>query len=144
MSKEDETVLLPVLKEGPRAKQVVVIRKDLRLHKDHVGKLCGQVAHACMKDVLSKWASGVHVVDLTDEEKSYYLGIFTKVIVFAENEAELDDIFNKAKLAGLTVHMIVDKGLTVFNGIPTKTCIAIGPHFPEKLNPITGNLKLVP
>jgi PTH2 family peptidyl-tRNA hydrolase len=39
--------------------------------------------------------------------------------------------------------MIVDKGLTVFKGIPTKTCLAIGPHYPEKIDIITGHLPLL-
>jgi PTH2 family peptidyl-tRNA hydrolase len=138
----DETVIVPVLPRS-RAKQVVVVRKDLRLHKEHAGKFAGQVAHACMKDILHKWTSGVSIYSCTEEEKDYYLGIFTKAVVAVQNEAELDEIFNKATLAGLTVHMIVDKGLTVFKGIPTKTCLAIGPHYPEKIDNITGHLPLL-
>jgi PTH2 family peptidyl-tRNA hydrolase len=139
----DDTVLLPAL-QVPRAKQVIVVRKDLKLHKEHVGKFAGQVAHACMKDLLHKWTSGVTPDSCTEEEKSYYLGIFTKIVVGVDSEAELNDIYEKAKLSGLNVHMIVDKGLTVFKGVPTKTCLAIGPHYPEKLDPITGHLKLIP
>lgn len=140
--REDETVIIPVL-PTLKSKQVIVVRKDLRLHKDHLGKFAGQVAHACMKDILHKWTSGVSIYSCTDEEKDYYLGIFTKVVVGVQTEAELDDIFNRATLARLTVHMIVDKGLTVFKGIPTKTCLAIGPHYPEKIDNITGHLPLL-
>ena len=68
---------------------------------------------------------------------------FTKITVSVDSEDELIDIYNKAKDAGLTVHLITDSGLTEFHGIPTKTCLAIGPNFSEKIDPITGHLKLL-
>lgn len=141
MGNEDETVKMTVL--PPKAKQVIVVRKDLGIHKKYIGKFAGQVAHACMKDILHKFLHHVKPEDLTDEEKSYYCGIFTKAVVGVENEAELNDVYKAAKDAGLTVHMIVDSGLTVFGGVPTKTCIAIGPHYTDKLDKITGHLKLL-
>ena len=39
--------------------------------------------------------------------------------------------------------MIVDAGLTEFNGVPTKTCIAIGPANPDDIDEITKHLKLL-
>jgi len=143
MLNEDDTVLLPALKPPEKAKQVVVVRKDLNLHKKYTGKFAGQVAHACMKDLLHKFTHGKTINDLTEEENSYYLGIFTKIVVGVDSEAELDEIFAKCKMAGLTVHMIVDSGLTLFNGVPTKTCLAIGPHYSSKFENITGHLKLI-
>ena len=41
------------------------------------------------------------------------------------------------------VKLITDAGLTEFNGVPTKTCLALGPDYPENIDPITGNLKLL-
>lgn len=37
----------------------------------------------------------------------------------------------------------VDAGLTEFKGIPTKTCIAIGPADSNEINKISGHLKLL-
>jgi PTH2 family peptidyl-tRNA hydrolase len=37
----------------------------------------------------------------------------------------------------------VDAGLTEFNGVPTKTCIAIGPNWSDEIDEITGHLKLL-
>jgi PTH2 family peptidyl-tRNA hydrolase len=35
------------------------------------------------------------------------------------------------------------KGKTEFNGVPTKTCLGIGPAKAEKIDKITGDLKLL-
>lgn len=77
------------------------------------------------------------------ELKDWMENSFTKICVGVSSEAELDEIFKKAEDSGLTVHMVVDNGLTEFNGVKTKTCLAIGPHYSEKIDVITGHLKLI-
>ena len=47
-----------------------------------------------------------------------------------------------ALMSGLEAHLIIDKGLTEFNNVPTKTAVAIGPNKSEDIDVITGNLKL--
>jgi PTH2 family peptidyl-tRNA hydrolase len=39
--------------------------------------------------------------------------------------------------------LIIDSGKTEFGGVPTKTCLAIGPDYSEKIDKVTGNLKLL-
>ena len=78
-----------------------------------------------------------------DEAEDWMRNSFTKICVGVKSEEELDEIYKKAEDAGLTVHMIVDNGLTEFNGVKTKTCLAIGPHYSEKIDKITGHLKLL-
>lgn len=100
-----------------------------------------------MKAILD-WAiheSGGLLIDLPPDSplENWINGRFTKVCVSVDSEAELDEIYNKAKEAGLICSMIVDAGLTEFNGVPTKTCCAIGPEWPEDINKITGHLKLL-
>ena len=68
---------------------------------------------------------------------------YTKITCSVDSEQELDEIYNKAKKAGLETHLIIDNGLTEFNGVPTKTIVAIGPHYSEKIDPITKHLKLL-
>ena len=75
--------------------------------------------------------------------KEWLSGPFTKIAVSVNSEEELFDIMNKAKEAGLITALITDAGRTEFNGIPTNTCIAIGPATHEELLPITGSLKLL-
>jgi PTH2 family peptidyl-tRNA hydrolase len=113
-------------------KQVIVMRKDLGMR---TGKMIAQGCHASMKSVL----------EYPDHPgmKKWLADKFTKIVVRVESEQELFDIYNKAKIEGLIVSLIQDAGLTEFGGIPTYTCIAIGPATDEELNPITGHLKLL-
>jgi len=68
---------------------------------------------------------------------------FTKVCLQAGSEAELVALYDQAAAAGLPCALIEDSGVTEFHGIPTKTCIAIGPADAVEINKTTGNLKLL-
>ena len=67
----------------------------------------------------------------------------TKIGVRADTEAELLEIAQKAQDAGLIVHVITDAGHTEFAGVPTRTCLAIGPDEEDKINLVTGALQLL-
>lgn len=129
-------------------KQVIVVRKDLNMRK---GKIGAQCAHASMKilcDLMEKepmpgdkelWG---FVLDL-DEPLAYWLkGIFTKIVLYCNSEVELLELYAKAENKGLLCSLIQDAGNTEFNGIPTYTCIGIGPDESSKIDEVTGHLKL--
>ena len=130
-------------------KQIIVMRKDLNMRK---GKMAAQAAHASMKVLLDQmeWEypknADPKLLLHVKENSHLYLwitGLFTKICVSVDSEQELMEIYQKAKDAGILCSLIEDAGLTEFNGVPTKTCIAIGPEDPEKLAPLTGHLKLL-
>ena len=89
------------------------------------------------------WKINKELQNISQAEKDWFSGDFTKVCLYVNSEEELDDIYNKAKDAGLNVCEIIDNGLTEFHGVKTKTCLAIGPDLSDKIDPITGNLKLL-
>lgn len=70
-------------------------------------------------------------------------GRFTKICVYCKDENELLEIFQKAKDANISSVLITDAGLTEFKGIPTNTCVGIGPYWAEEIDKITGNLPLL-
>lgn len=128
------------------------------------GKFCAQAAHASMKVILdlmewTKTSYGYGIVNeseaqyggdlklserhISDSMKDWILGKFTKVCVSVNSEKELVDIYEKAKKAGLICSLITDAGLTEFNGVPTKTCCAIGPAWSDEIDEITGHLPLL-
>lgn len=141
-------------------KQVIVVRNDLGMRK---GKMIAQGAHASMKVLLDrmKWGfadrSGDAGYEFTydgfgspayllipDKAMQAWLGgSFTKITVQADSEAQLRELADKAKAAGLPVAEIVDAGATEFKGVPTFTSIAIGPAEASDIDPITGSLKLL-
>lgn len=113
-------------------KQIIVMRKDLKMPR---GKEIAQGAHASMKATL------LHMED--PRVKEWLAGKFTKIAVGVDSEEELLEILAKAHAAGIIAELCTDAGLTVFNGVATNTCIAVGPDTHENLKPITGNLKLL-
>ena len=75
--------------------------------------------------------------------QAWLSGRFTKVVVRVDSEAELLEVYQKAKDAGLPCSLIQDSGATEFHGVPTYTAVAIGPDEAEKIDAITGQLKLL-
>lgn len=137
---------------GPHVKQVIVIRRDLGMRR---GKEIAQGSHASMKwladriKMLPSWiddnAPGWRQFDFrlnVEEEKWLLGGSFTKICLQVDTEAELLTIYKAAQEAKLTVSLIEDSGRTEFGGIPTKTCIAIGPNISDDIDKITKHLKL--
>jgi PTH2 family peptidyl-tRNA hydrolase len=123
-----------------KVKQVIVIRKDLNMRR---GKEIAQGSHASMAAIIPLiFKSPLENVD--DEELMIWLnGDFTKVVLQCNSEADLIKVKMMAEEDGLTVHLIQDKGLTEFRQ-PTYTALAIGPHYEDKIDKITGPNGLIP
>ena len=126
-------------------KQIIAVRKDLNMRK---GKLAAQVAHASMAFLTRKMigtdgGNGVYEICLSAEENKWIHKSFTKVIVGVDSEQELLDLIQRGRSLGIITWEIVDEGRTEFQGVPTLTCAAFGPDKAEKLDPITGHLKLL-
>jgi PTH2 family peptidyl-tRNA hydrolase len=137
-------------------KQVVVVRKDLNMRK---GKLAAQVAHASMKVLLDGMFQNHNKLSWSDPKTDFHewkllvtdkdplyewlTGRFTKIVVYVESEEELKELQAKANLTNVRSALIQDAGNTEFNGVPTYTCLAIGPSYAERIDAITGELPLI-
>lgn len=134
-------------------KQIIVVREDLNMSR---GKISSQVAHASMKALVDAMHKGIGIsneveemtLTFSDSEndlelKEWLAGSFTKIVVYVKSEEKLMNLYNKVKEAGLRVSLIVDNGTTEFNGVRTKTCIAIGPHNAERIDPFTKRYPLL-
>lgn len=137
-----------------RSKQMIVVRKDLKMRK---GKIAAQAGHACVTAVLLalekenrlgeiKSVGGNIVLTPSDRPSTPLSDWFNygvaKICVSVDSEEELLEIDRKAKEAGLISALILDAGHTEFNGVPTYTCLALEPESSEKVDPITGDLPL--
>ena len=146
---------VPVDNSEDKSKMVIVVRKDLKMPR---GKIAAQASHAAVGAVIQavfgkRLEEEDFVLDqyglLINEQpivnsatKDWLAGEFTKICVCVESEAELMNIYNKAVESNLNVCLITDNGHTVFDGVPTKTCLAIGPDYSSEIDPITKDLKL--
>lgn len=126
-------------------KQVIVIRRDLGMRR---GKEIAQGSHASiafLTNRIKNWGGG-KLVDTSEifspVEWEWVNGIFTKVCLQVQSEKELLEINETAKKEGLECHLIQDSGKTEFNGVPTFTCLALGPDESEKIDKVTRHLKL--
>lgn len=132
-------------------KQVIVVRKDLKMPR---GKIAAQASHASVVALVqSMFGKRLEESDfdgfqinktpiVDDATKDWLVGEFTKICVCVESEQELMNIYKRAEESGLNVCLITDNGHTCFNGVKTKTCLAIGPCFSADVDPITKDLKL--
>ncbi|MBS3171385.1 peptidyl-tRNA hydrolase Pth2 [Candidatus Woesearchaeota archaeon] len=111
-------------------KQAILVRNDLKMPK---GKMSAQSSHASVEAVLK-----------SDKEKinEWKKDGMMKVVLKVDNEKELLKYNQQAKDSGLITAMITDAGKTFFKE-PTKTCLAIGPDKEEKIDKVTGKLKLI-
>tara|TARA_Y100000310_G_scaffold128624_1_gene127805 strand:+ start:639 stop:986 length:348 start_codon:yes stop_codon:yes gene_type:complete len=111
-------------------KMVVLVREDLKMSP---GKLAAQVAHAavdcalkCDRGLLADWMS---------------VGA-KKVVLQVKDSVELHKFQNEAREAGLKNYLVTDAGRTE---LPegTETCLGLGPDTEEKIDSVTGKLKML-
>ena len=144
-------------------KQVIVFRKDLLKGPNAIrkGKFGAQVAHASLGALLTCFS--VHkeelikfgTIDVEPGQIQYEYnltfnkdsvldnwlnGKFTKIVVSVDSDEELIAL-NKALDGTYIPHaLITDAGLTEFHGVPTNTCLGIGPYVAEEIDKFTGTL----
>ena len=123
-------------------KQVIVVRRDLKMRR---GKEISQASHASMaflseriKIADKNW----QMLSLSHGQREWLYGNSAKITCRVDSEAELLEIYQKAKALNIEVHLITDSGKTEFHGIPTKTALAIGPDDVDKIDQVTGHLEL--
>lgn len=117
-----------------KTKQVIVMRTDLNMRK---GKMIAQGAHASIGALeLAKELTPMALVEWSESGTA-------KICVGVDSEQKLLEIKRQADASGLPVYVVTDSGRTEFNGVPTRTCLAIGPCWSISVDPITGGLKLL-
>jgi len=154
-------------------KQVIVVRTRYPDGKGgtfglRTGKIAAQVAHASLKVFLDRklqrlggrnpsdymeLADGrpefpedtqeLLMIPLPAVMAEWVNGSFAKIVLGVETEADLLQVYEAAKAAGLPTALITDLGHTEFHGVPTNTTVAVGPAKPEDIDLITGPNGLV-
>lgn len=124
-------------------KQVIVIRKDLKMRR---GKEISQSCHSSIAWLCNRirpmLENPKHQPKFSQAELQWLTGAFAKICLVVNSEEELLEIYQQAKKEKLVCELITDAGKTEFNGVPTRTCLAIGPDKAEKIDKITGHLTL--
>lgn len=137
-------------------KQVIIWRNDLKVR---TGKKMAQGSHASMAFLTKQMFRRVVNDDchydyselvnndyeeyIKDEIFDWLQNSFKKIVCYVNSEEELDELHQKALEKGLLSNLIIDNGATEFNGVKTKTCLAIGPAKSEKFVGLTDHLPLL-
>lgn len=111
-------------------KQVILVREDLKLPK---GKLAAQSSHASVDATLK---SEKKIVDLWKREGA------KKVVLKVKDEKELFKYKELAESYRMKTALITDAGRTFLNP-GTITCLGIGPDLEEKVDKVSGKLKMM-
>ncbi len=127
-----------------RIKQVILIRKDLKMRR---GKEIAQGSHAAMEFLVSQLRESLRRnatphLELNAGEQSWIREGMPKICLQVNSEQELLSYQQKAAALGLKSFLIRDSGRTEFNGIPTLTACAIGPDEADRIDAVTGELSL--
>lgn len=112
-------------------KQALLIRRDLNMTR---GKEISQGAHASMITLIHNGED--------PRMKEWLAGPFTKVALSVPDEAEMMRIYEEAKARGVICALVEDHGRTMFDGVLTRTVVAIGPDKREVIDELCGHLKL--
>jgi PTH2 family peptidyl-tRNA hydrolase len=122
-------------------KQVIVVRKDLKMG---AGKAAAMVAHGSLqflrRHVAEEHETGDWYLDW--DQALWLLNSQAKVILRVDSLEELLAVKAAAEELFIETHLVVDAGLTKFHGEPTVTCVCLGPDLCDKLDAVTGHLKL--
>ena len=134
ISNENMNIFNNLFSQFQQYKMVILVRKDLNMS---VGKTAAQVAHAAL---------GAYKLSLAkNNDKVINWENFSgqaKIVLSVENEKELFSLKDKADKNGLITCLIHDAGRTEVSP-NTATCCAIGPDVVQKIDEITGKLKLL-
>ena len=112
-------------------KLALVIRTDLEMGR---GKIAAQAAHAAVAATLA--GLGRPFFDAWLEAGQ------PKVVLRVASAAQLDDVAERARAAGLPVQLVHDAGRTQV-AAGTLTCCSIGPAAEERIDAVTGDLQLL-
>jgi PTH2 family peptidyl-tRNA hydrolase len=111
-------------------KQVIVVRKDLKLG---VGKMASQAAHAAVGSMKNVNADAVNEWESEGSKK---------IVLKVGSLRELKQIETKLKKVNIPYFLVKDAGLTQLK-TGTATALGIGPIEEKGIDKITGKLKLL-
>jgi len=142
MATHDMTPFLAELDHFTSLKQVLVIRRDLKMRQ---GKAVSQGSHSSgefMREQIVDALKG-RPLDFSADEIEWMTSGMAKITVRTDTQEQFDAIAEEACARGLKVRVITDAGHTEFHGVPTVTTLAIGPTRSAYVDPITKELTLL-
>lgn len=148
--------------EKPRyIRQAIVVRKDLSMPCGKLGAMCAHASRTfLLRAIIDRYKGYDECEHLSEHFEGGLLGAqwqwmteiepgleycnqlsFATIVLAVADEAELLKVMAEARAAALECHQVVDGGHS-HNKPNTLVCAAIGPDTAERLEPVTGHLKI--
>jgi PTH2 family peptidyl-tRNA hydrolase len=125
-----------VLGGSGKVQMTLVLRADLGMGK---GKLCAQASHGTLNAYRAALQGGQASQEALQQWELTGQG---KVVVRAESEAQLLELWQACQDRGLPSAVVRDAGLTQIT-CGSITCLAIGPARADVIGEVTGGLRLL-
>jgi len=123
-------------------KQVILLRRDLKLRRAEAAALASKASMAFIVEGDESDRSGSVQVELSGIEAEWMLGSSTRIVLGVTSEDAMRKLLLKAEIQGVSTYEITgsssgkaDEGIQLI-------AAALGPDDSDKLDLITGNLKL--
>ena len=132
---------------GP--KQVIVVRRDLKLKRASIAALVAKASAEFFLDNNESSRNDKLSVKLTPQESEWLMSGSTRIVLGVTSENALRSVLMKAEIAGLSCYPVSANSSTSreegdLGDIMEETlAVAIGPDDSDKIDQITGNLKLL-
>jgi len=124
---------------GP-PKQVILVRRDLRLKRAEAAAAVAKVSASFMVDLLSKEPP----LALSVEESDWFFGDGKRIVLGVQSENAALSLMSRASIEGLTVfplyRSVSDDDKSEWQN--ELIAVAIGPHDEDTIDELTARLKL--
>lgn len=126
-------------------KQVILIRRDLKLRRAAVAALAAKASCVFLLDNDEAHRGDELSVSLTRQEAEWLRGASTRIVLGVSSEHALHSLMAKAELSGLQCYAVegsTSEGDDKEDATQT-IAVAIGPDEADLIDQLTGNLKLI-
>lgn len=117
-------------------KQVIVIRKDIKLKRAEIAALASRASLEFLINNSESKSSNLLSVELTPAEIDWINDNRTTIVVSVPNKSALQKLIFKSDIKGIPYY-------TLDSNSEDTVCAAFGPEDSHKIDEITGNLKLI-
>jgi peptidyl-tRNA hydrolase len=124
-----------------RVEQALIMRRDVKPSGRQMMTFASRVAMMFLIDRL-RVHSGASPVALSPAERAWITGAQEQVYFRVYSEAALFKVVERAREAGLVVHVGESRRRMAGRDAPVPVCCAVGPALTEQIDAIVGDLTL--
>jgi peptidyl-tRNA hydrolase, PTH2 family len=122
-----------------QVKQVIVIRKDLKLKRAEIAALASKASLEFLVNNSENKESNLLNVELTPAEIEWLSNNRTTIVLGIPSENMLRNLIFRSEIAGIPSYSLSEDG----GDFEELLCASFGPDDSEKIDEITGKLKLI-